>query len=186
MKKLIVITLIISLAGIIVSCAGAQPEKAQIALKPKDKIGDMTLVISSLYPSEPLWTISSLCLFEDFTEPGTRTFDCKIAELPWIYLEIGWYAETTMLASNWEAMAWEMYIDGYKIDLDSFGWSERESVMHGENTRERIWLVTLANPSPGEHSMRYLWTSKTAIDDGFNIYQPGTYEYMLNFTIIDQ
>ena len=91
-----------------------------------------------------------------------------------------------MLASNWEAMTWEMYIDDYEIDLDSFGWFERESVMYGENPRERIWLVTLTNPSPGEHSMRYLWTSKTAIDDGFKVYQPGTYEYVLNFTVIDQ
>ncbi len=186
MKKLIIAVLIISLASITASCAGAQPEKAPVALKPRDKIGDMTLLISSNYPSEPLWTISSLCLIEDITEPGTRTTDCKIAELPWIYFEIGWYAEATVLASNWEAMAWEMYIDDHEIDLDSFGWFERESVMLGENTRERIWLVTLTNPTPGEHSLRYSWTSKTAIDDGFNIYQPGTYEYLLNFTVIDQ
>ena len=186
MKKLIIVALIIWLASIIASCAGAQPEKAHVALKPRDKIGDMTLLVSSNYPSEPLWSIRSLCLLEDLTEPGTRTMDCKIAELPWIYFEIGWYAETRLLASNWDAMIWEMYIDDYKIDLDSFGWFERESVMQGDDTRERIWLVTLANPSPGEHSMRYLWTSKTAIDDGFNIYQPGTYEYVLNFTVIDQ
>lgn len=186
MKKLIVMALIISLAGITASCMGAQTEKVQIALKPGDKIGDMTLLISSHYPSEPLWTIWSLCLIEDLTEPGTQTMDCKIAEIPWIYFEIGWYAEATLLASNWDAMAWEMYIDDHEIDLDSFGWFERESVMHGENTRERIWLVTLTNPSPGEHSMRYLWTSKTAIDDGFNLYQPGTYEHVLNFTVVDQ
>jgi len=100
MKKLIIIALIISLASIIASCAGAQPEKAHVALKPRDKIGDMTLLISSNYPSEPLWSIWSLCMLEDLKEPGTRTIDCKMAEIPWIYFEIGWYADVTLLESN--------------------------------------------------------------------------------------
>ena len=186
MKKLIVIALSVVLAGIIASCAGVQPDSTQVALKPRDKIEDMTLVISSNYPSEPLWSIGSLCLLEGLTEPGSRTMDCKIAELPWIYFDIGWYADATLLASNWDAMEWEMYIDGHEIDLESFGWFERESAVGGENTKERIWLVTLTNPSPGEHSMRFIWTSTTAIDDGFNIYRPGTYEHVLNFTVIDQ
>ena len=39
------------------------------------------------------------------------------------------------------------------------------------------------NPTPGKHSLRLLWKSDVAIDDGNVNHPPGVYEYVANFTV---
>ena len=83
-------------------------------------------------------------------------------------------------------MIWELYIDGYQIDLESFEWFEYDYLAKGENNKQRVWIITLKNLSPGEHTFRRVWTSEIALDDGWDIYQPGTYEQQVNFTVLEK
>ena len=185
MKTSFYIILAVLLTTIMVSC-GTTGGGTIDMLKPGDKIRDMTVQNNARFRLAQIRSIWSLCGdFPEETKPGIRTLDCNVPVLPWIYFDIGWYAESSALESNWEAMTWEMYIDEYQVDLDSFGWIEIDDQMHGETAKARIWLVTLLDPSPGKHVIRYSWTSQSSIDDGLTVYAPGTYEFVVNFTVVE-
>ncbi len=94
--------------------------------------------------------------------------------------------KNSKIASNWDAITWEWYLDGYQIDIEAFDWFEYEYTAKGGNNISRTWILTLKDIPPGEHTLRQLWTSEIAIDDGWNIYQPGTYETMVSFTVLDK
>jgi predicted peptidase len=49
-----------------------------------------------------------------------------------------------------------------------------------------VWIITLKNLSPGKHTLRRSWTWDLAVDDGFNIYQPGRYEHVVNFNVLEK
>jgi hypothetical protein len=101
-------------------------------------------------------------------------------------IKIGWFAKETKFTSNWDAMTWELSIDGNEVALEDFDWYESDYIQHGEDNISRSWIITLKNLSPGKHSLQYSWTSKQEIDDGFDIYQPGTYENVVNFTVLEK
>ncbi len=186
MKKLIYMILTALLAASLVSCAKAPSDTAGGLLKPGSKIGNMTVENSSESYSSLGQSVWSFCTYESETpELRTRTVDCHTTKLPWVSIEFGWGAKPAMLASNWDAMAWEMYIDKQKIDLNSFGWSEMDMFQSGEKLRARNWFVVLTNPSLGKHIFRFLWTSRIPVNDGFDTFQPGTYEHVVNLTISD-
>ena len=56
----------------------------------------------------------------------TFTSDCDVPLVSGLDIGFGWMAKETKFASNWDAMAWELYIDGYKLDLEGFDWYEYE------------------------------------------------------------
>ena len=181
MKKSIHTLFFIFLAVVLTSCSTTSK-----TLKPGDKIGDMTVQNNAHYRLTQVRSIWSLCGdFPEETKPGTQTLDCNVPVLPWINLDIGWHAEAALLESNWESMKWEMYFDGNRIDLDSFGWVEIDDPIHGETAKARVWLVTLLSPSPGKHVFKFSWTSQDSIDDGFAVYAPGTYEFVVNLTVVE-
>ena len=82
-------------------------------------------------------------------------------------------------------MTWEMYIDDYQVDLDKFDWVESNYPYLGSNLKARDWFIHLIDPSPGKHTFRYSWSSETPIDDGIDVYQPGIYEQVYNFTVTE-
>jgi hypothetical protein len=122
-------------------------------------------------------------------EPGVHTIDCEVPLLPRLQVAFGWGAkDTAILDSNWNAMTWELHIDGQQINLGLFTpWSETSSGIVGSQTLElRGWRLDLVNLSPGKHSLRLLWRSETPIDDGFDVYPAGTYENIVNFTVLEK
>lgn len=98
----------------------------------------------------------------------------------------GWLAKETKFTSNWDAMTWELSIDGNEVALEDFDWYEFDFIQHGEDNKERRWIITLKNLSPGKHTLRRSWTSDLAVDDGFDVYQPGTYDHVVNFTVLEK
>jgi hypothetical protein len=187
MKKLVCLALSVLFAIVLVSCAKATPELAKGMLKPGDKIGNMTVeehAMSTKYPE--IW---DYCAYQpEEKEPDTQTIDCDIPVISRMEIGFGWGAEDiTILDSNWAAMAWELHIDGYQINLDEFGqWSENGRPDLGVCQSARGWILDLNNLSPGKHTLRYLWTSEISIDDGFDVYAPGTYEHIVNFTVLEE
>ena len=52
-----------------------------------------------------------------------------------------------------------MWIDGQRVSLDEFGTADRMlwafAPAGGKDVTLREWRVTLANPTPGHHTIRY-------------------------------
>jgi len=183
-KKFIYLALITLLIMGLGACAKNKPESVKGVIKPGDKIGGMTVEQSTEIPYPNIWWF---CEFgPDELEPFTYSTDCEVPLVSSLDIGFGWLAKESKIASNWEVMTWELYIDGYKIDLESFEWFENEFVAKGEDTKSHDWMITLKNFSPGKHTFRYSWKSDVLVDDGWNIYQPGTYETIVNFTVLEK
>ncbi len=154
-------------------------------IKPGDKLGEMTVEQGSRHLPYP--HIYKFCKeMPDQHEPVTFKSECDVPLISGLALDIGWLAKESKIESNWEAMVWDLYIDDHKIDLEAFDWHEFDFIAHGEDNKARHWLIDLRNLSPGNHTFRYSLTSEITIDDGFNVYQPGTYEYIANFTVLEK
>ena len=184
MKRFVYSALFAVFASALISCAPASPADTTEMIQPGDKIGDMT--VEQGLQSAPYPEILEYCESPPFeTEPAIFTIECTVPPVPGLALVFGWGATEAMLASNWDAMTWEMYIDDYQVDLDKFDWVESDYLYLGPNVKARDWFMHLIDPSLGKHTFRYLWSSETPVDDGMDVYQPGTYEHVFNFTVAE-
>jgi hypothetical protein len=176
MKKLGFLTLFVLFAYVLVSCAGMTPK----LVEPGGKIGNMTVenhISTRFYPQ--IWTYCDMGAIR--MKPGTSTIDCEIASgISGLAIGAGWGAkDETILESNLETIKWEMYIDGHQISVDAF----ESSLKNWPDGPAREWLIDLVNLTPGKHTLRLLWKADVPVDDGFEIYPPGTYEDIVNFTV---
>jgi hypothetical protein len=177
MKKPVNLILSVLFVCMLASCVGATPK----LVGPGGKIGDMT--VQQHAANELMRDISIYCSEYRYMglEPGTQTSDCDVPMVPSLQIGSSWEAkDATILESNWRAIEWELYVDGYQIDLSKFElWSLNPMNVRG-------WTIDLVNLSPGKHTIRNLWRSEQPIDDGFHVYPPGTYESIVNFTVADE
>jgi hypothetical protein len=177
MKKPVHLLLLVLFAYIPVSCGGSTPKLVGLG----GKIGDMT--VEEHPESQPLTDISTYCSGYHYSgfEPGTETSDCEVPLLPRLQIGFSWAAkDATLLESNWSAMAWELHVDDYQINLDEF------KLWPNNPNNARGWAIDLVNLSPGKHIIRSLWRSEEPIDDGYQIYPPGTYESIVNLTVAEK
>lgn len=184
MKINIYKALFVLLIIIVSACAQTKSEPLKGIIKPGDKIGDMTVEQGSTVPYPLIWQFCEMGP-EEF-EPSSHTTDCEVPLVSSLDIYLGWFAKESKFASNWETITWELYIDEYKINLEEFKLFEKIFIVKGDDSKERRWIITLKNLSPGEHTLRQSWIMKTAVDDGFNVYQPGTYELVVNFTVLEK
>lgn len=186
MKKLSCFVLLILFSSILISCTETTQTSATSVemIEPGDKIGEMTVEQSTEIPYQRIWQFCDQG--PDEQEPYSLITDCEVPSVSSLDISIGWFAKESKLVPNWDAMTWELYIDGYQIDLESFEWFEYDFLAKGENNKQRAWIITLKNLSPGKHTLRQVWTSDIAIDDGWNVYQPGTYEKDVHFTVLEK
>ena len=179
MKRLVYALIV----GILVGCTITQHTDG--LTKPGDKIGEMTVEQGSLYLPYP--HINDFCgKMPQVYEPISYKGECDVPLISGLAIDFGWMAKETKLENNWDALVWVLYIDDYQIDLKAFDLEEFDFIAHGENNKMREWLIDLKNLAPGQHTLRYSWTSEIAIDDGFRIYQPGMYEHVVNFTVLEK
>jgi predicted esterase len=155
-----------------------------LMVKPGDNIGEMIVEQSKIviqYPS--IWSFCDYPI--ESQEPNTITKECEIPYMSGMTISIGWGAIDQMIASNWEAMNYDIFLDGYRLDLASFEWIEYAAPWVGENVKVRSWLINVKHLVEGQHTLRYTWSASQAVDDGMNIYQPGTYEQIVNFSVLE-
>lgn len=187
MKKLAYLAFVILIIIAFSACSTIKSEQEKWMVKTGEKIGNMTLEKHSMSTKYPdLW---DYCAYQaEEKEPGTQTVDCDVPLIPILQISFGWGAkDDTILDANWSAMTWELYIDGYQIDINEIEqWSDSGRPDLGVYQSIRGWILDLNNLSPGEHTLRYLWTSEIPIDDGFDVYQPGVYEHVVNFTVSEK
>jgi hypothetical protein len=184
MKQRIGLIVFVLSAAVLVSCARATPEQVDETPKTAVKIGNMTVEEHDsngrIYPD-----LMEYCgeYQGSEKEPGTQTVDCEVPLLPRMQVGFGWGAkDLSLLGDNWRAMTWELHIDGHQIDLNEFQqWSTGD-----QDALFRGWTLDLVDLSPGKHTLRLVWRAETPIDDGFDIYAPGTYENIVNFTVLEE
>ena len=181
MKMFAHFVIYVFIASVIMACSVAG--RTENLIKPGDKIGEMTVEqgsTSETFP--PIWLFcENYFLYGNkMNEPISITNECDVP-LYTSNLDIvfGWLASEEQSASNWDAITWEMYIDGCQIDLEAFEWAEFTD--RGYSSRQMI--ITLKNVTPGMHTLRLSWTSDIAVDNAIRIYKPGTYEQVTNFTV---
>lgn len=189
MKKLVNLLTTLLAAVLLVSCAGALPVPA--AKTPNLTVNLGGIRVQEYSPEGVSPDLAQYC--GDYqahgTEPGTHTSDCEVPLLPRLHIGIGWGAsDVATLEANWAEMTWELYIDGQQVDLDQFEprnevWTNVED---NKDAQARTWFLDLVDLSPGQHTLRVLWKSDIAIDDGFDVYAPGTYENIVNFTVVEK
>ena len=190
MKSIAVLTLLGLMTLMLTACAQISPATAppqtpvpdEGLIKPGGKIGDMTLEQGA--PTLPYPDLWQFCEYlPDNHEPAQSTSDCIVPRMSGVTVALGWLATELKYKSNWDSMAWELTIDGEKINLAAFEPSDSDYTVHGENNRSRQWLLNLRNLTPGAHTLRIKQTMETAVDDGMNVYQPGAYEHEVRFTV---
>jgi len=192
MKKLAMFSFIVLFAVILTACATpiqisptTAPTQTLISvegkLRPGDKIGEMSIEKHSIFQYKFLLT---LCEFDwEKTEPSTQTTECEVSPLSEVAIGFGWNAKEPKFASNWEAMSQEIYIDDHQVALDDFGWDENKYSEPGGTGISRGWSVVIKNLSIGKHTIRVSTYADTPLDDGYRVFQPGKYEYILNLTV---
>ena len=158
------------------------------AAQPGDRIGGMSLKTGG---SEivPIW---ASCV-PAFLNPGVTTTECNVPPLPELAIGHGWFsADEALRDSCWQAMTWELYLDGQQVDLNAFGTYDADLPQkglpgHDPNeeviTKLRSWDVVLGNPTAGAHTLRSVLHLSQQVDDGFHVTEAGTYELVVNFTV---
>jgi len=153
-------------------------------IKPGDKIGDMTVEReASFHFFRPL----NVCGFDYLIlKPHSQIVECTIPAISVIGVGDGWGAIKTKFDSSWEPISWEMYIDDYQIALDEFGWDD---ISMSDATTEmtlRVWNVIIKDVSPGKHTIRTSWYLETPVDDGWNTYAPGKYDFIMDVLVTER
>jgi predicted esterase len=186
MNKPMLVTIPITLAALLVACATAPPIPKARMIEPGDLIGAMTVEEGAIEAPNPM--IWDYCEGPPFEQgPAIYTADCNVPRVPVLAIGIGWYGKEDQLASNWDGMVWKLYVDEQELDLERFAWEEIELPPEvGENARQRGWTIYLRDLAPGEHTLRFSWTADLALDNGFDVYAPGTYEQVVSFAMIEE
>lgn len=186
MKRNVISTLIVLLMAVLTACTAPSPTPIpdEAWIKPGDKIGDITVEREAsihyfrLIDALPFdWTI---------TKPHSQTVEYSLPTLSVVGVNVGWGAEKAKMESNWQAMSWELYIDDHPIALDQFGWEDINLFDGTMEVTYRTWKVILKVLSAGKHTIRYSISQEQPVDDGWNIYPPGKYEYKANLTVTEK
>jgi hypothetical protein len=182
--RLMAITVLVIVMFVVPGALYAQEPAAQ----PGDSIGGMSLKTGG---SEivPIWAFCAPA----FLNPGVTTTECNVPPLPELAIGHGWFsADEALRDSNWQAMTWELYLDGQQVDLNAFGTYDADMPQtglpgHDPNeeviTKLRSWDVVLGSATAGAHTLRSVLHVSQQVDDGFHVTEAGTYELVVNFTV---
>ena len=181
-------TITVFVAAVMLVMSGALYAQAT-GLKPGDSIGTMS-VRSGGSDGPPIWAFCAPV----FLNPGVTTTECNVPALPELAIGHGFYAaDEARRDAGWQAMSWELYVDGQQVDLDAFGTEEGDLPLAPgqpgyDPNREVIaklrgWDVVLVNPTAGAHTLRSVLNVSQEIDNGFHKMSAGTYELVVNFSV---
>jgi hypothetical protein len=92
-------------------------------------------------------------------------------------------ADKTQRDDLWDARAWELFIDGYPVDLKAFNIADYNRERDGRRYEHRVWRIRLRNIPDGKHSLHYVMHVNRAVDGDPSSQLPGTYELVVNFTV---
>ena len=174
MKRLYRLTFILLVAILLASCGPAD------MIWPSDRIGPMRVNRYGHSNSQPIW---EYCDNQMTHEPGTRTVNCTVPWTDELFIGTGIHAEDEAQRNAlWEARTWELYIDGYAVDLPAFNIADFDSELEDQTYKYRVWRIRLRKIPPGEHALRYVMHVEQEVQNDPEAYIPGVYELIVNFT----
>src|SRR5262249_3921414 len=161
MRHAIAVTLILASVLVLSACGGGGGG----TVEPGDRVGEMVVTTgSSQSPG-----IFDFC-YPIALKPGVYSRECTVPAVPQLFIGYGTFEESkAALHREWDAgaKAWQAFLDGRKIDLRSFGTMPDRSFYEpsvGGPVILRVWNVLLVEPTPGEHTLRYVDGAKDPTD----------------------
>lgn len=173
-----------SMAGLVPSTPTISPTPTETLAKVNSQIGITTLAQGDpALPYQSMWTFCDY--IPDGGVPAMISETCSLPSMTGVTVTFGWIAKETIFESNWEQMSWTFELDGVKVDLNDFKYTENKYIQHGDDNISRVWNIDLLGLAAGEHTMRVNWRSDSAVEDGTLVYQPGAYDHLFNFTVLE-
>jgi hypothetical protein len=115
--------------------------------------------------------------------PGTVSRECEVPQLQRLMIGHGNIAASPeLLEQEWQAGRWELHLDGRQVDLAAFGTLPDEHFYEpavGAEVWLRQWSITIVNPTPGQHTLRYVQDQMPAADA-----HVGTIDATWTFTVV--
>ena len=168
MFRLVLSPLVLVAAVSIVAAASARPGKFA-NIEPSERVHGMLVVQGPA-------TRANTALFGTYCRPdivksGRYRRSCgSVPQVRRLFVGYGVFAlSPKMLSRAWSPASWSMWIDGERVSLDEFGTADRWLYGYkpagGRDAVLREWRVTLAQPTLGEHTIRYRFrVSSLSID----------------------
>ena len=158
MRSPLVIAVSLVAALVVGAAVWAAPQRS-VTLEPRERVRGM-LVVQGLAPG------ANTALFGIYCEPailksGRYRRTCgRVPAVKRLFVGYGWFAPTrTAISRAWAASRWSMWIDGEPVSLDEFGYADRTLYSYapagGRDVILREWSITLVQPPPGRHTIRY-------------------------------
>jgi hypothetical protein len=92
--------------------------------------------------------------------PGTYRRRCSVPWVSQLYVGYGEFAPPGEIDRVWRSLKWKAWLDGNRIDLESFGSSDRKLPAYApaghRDVIVRTFDVTIFTPKPGRHTLRYV------------------------------
>jgi hypothetical protein len=174
MKSLSRLTLIVLTAILLASCRPSDK------IWPSGRIGPMWVNRYGHSNSQPIWEYCSDSMTDT---PGIQTTDCTVPWVDELFIGYGIRGEDkTQRDALWQARTWELYIDGYTVDLPAFNIADFNSELDGKRYENRLWRIRLREIPEGKHTLRYVMHVNQEIKNDPESQSAGTYELVVNFT----
>jgi hypothetical protein len=148
---------------------------------PSEKIGQMRV---NRYGHTNAQTIWEFCDDRVTDTPGVLTVDCTVPWVSELFIGIGVRGkDKAQRDALWDARTWELYIDGYAVDLPAFNVADFDIELDGTKYEYRVWRIRLRNIPEGKHTLHYVIHVNQQIENDPYSQIPGTYELVVNFTV---
>ena len=168
--------LLVLLGSILTSCA-----KPSGMIWPSDKIGKMRVNRYGHTNANVIW---DYCNNAMTAEPGIQTTECKVPLVSELFIGLGVAgADKLQRDALWAARTWELYIDGYAVDLKAFNIADFDAGQGGKTTKNRVWRIRLRDLTEGKHTLHYVMHVNQPVENDLSSSIPGTYELVVNFTV---
>ena len=158
MSSRLTLTFILIAAVPLSACGGGAG-----AIEPGDRVGEM-IVTTGTSQSPGIFEFCNPIVLK----PGVYSRACTVPAVPQLFIGYGTIEKTkSELDQVWHAQAWEAYLDGREIDLGSFSTMPDRTFFEtsvGSAVWLREWNVLLVEPTPGEHTLRYVTTGAEPAD----------------------
>jgi hypothetical protein len=148
------VRLVLAIVGslVVLTAWGATPRD----LKPGDRLGRMTLLRGTVATADQ--KLFDIC---DPIAGHARSFRrCGLVpRVRKLFIGYGWFAPPRRINAEWARIRWSGWLDGHRIQLIKFGWSDRTLFAFppagGKDVTLREWRVMLVGATQGRHTLRY-------------------------------
>lgn len=150
---------------LLAACQSTGQSPSALVAEPMEEIQGVTLATGAA-DAAPLWAFCSAAP----ENTHIRTFNCSVPA--WQTIAVGnlfLLTDAALLNGNGADLVWDLAIDDYVVDLDSFGtfdyvmpaMAASPSRVREVFTRVTDWNLVMTNLNPGEHTLTFRAQNET-------------------------